>query len=402
MILVFSWNSADTCLIYFICHWIHRLIYGRSYERCAGVYIIRLLFALPGFHAQDRGAEVALLAVANELARAGDQVTVMGSGNPRPDTAYKFIKVGAIDRTFFEKFPRFPPLRSETTWEDATFAAALLTHYSPQNYDAVITCNFPFTHWALRRPCMDEKPLQIYVTQNGDWPARSNGAEFRFFRCDGLVCTNPDYQAQNQARWDTALIPNGIYLERYAGVQPDRKAFGLPENVPIVLMVSALIESKRVKAGIEAVAKLDGVHLVVAGDGPMRAEVDALAKRHLPGRFNRLTLSAAQMPQLYASADAFLHMSLFESFGNVFVEAMASGLPIVGHDTSRLRWIVGDRNTLCDTEDSEALTAALQSALKVGRAEPDPRSSEFAWSSIAMRYRAFIVELLGRRKAEER
>ena len=355
---------------------------------------------MPGFHAQDRGAEVALLAVANELARAGDQVTVMGSGAPRPDVAYNFVHVGAIDRTSFEKFPRVPPFRSETAWEDATFAAALLTRYSPKDYDAVVTCNFPFTHWALRRPATGKTPLQIFVTQNGDWPAQSDKAEFRFFRCDGLVCTNPDYEAHNRARWNTALIPNGIYLERYAGVRAERKAFGLPENVPVVLMVSAFIESKRVQAGIEAVAKLDGVHLVVAGDGPLRAEVDALANRHLPDRFTRLTLSAADMPQLYASADAFLHMSLFESFGNVFVEAMASGLPIVGHDTSRLRWIVGDRDTLCDTEDSEAVAAALHRALKVSRTEADPRSSEFAWSSIATRYRAFITELLGRREGE--
>ena len=359
---------------------------------------MRLLFALPGFHAQDRGAEVALLAVANELALGGDQITVMGSGQPRDDVAYKFIHVGAVDRTFFERFPRFPPLRSETAWEDATFAAAMTMRYSPGDYDAVITCNFPFTHLALRRPSSGKRPLQLYVTQNGDWPAQSDKAEFRFFRCDGLVCTNPDYEAQNKARWNTALIPNGIYLERYAAVQPDRKALGLPENVPLVLMVSAFIESKRVQAGIEAVAKLDGVHLVVAGDGPLRMEVDALAERIMSGRFTRLTLKATQMPQLYASADAFLHMSLFESFGNVFVEAMASGLPIVGHDTSRLRWIVGDRNTLCDTQDNEALAAALRLALQVGRTESDPRSSEFSWSSIAKRYRTFITQLLERQR----
>jgi glycosyltransferase involved in cell wall biosynthesis len=355
---------------------------------------MRLLFALPGFHKEERGAEIALLAVANELALGGDDVTVMGSGEARTGTAYTFQHIGAVNRTRFEKFPRIAPFRSETVWEDATFAAAMLPRYRPSDYDIVVTCNFPFTHWALRRPGTGAKPLQIYVTQNGDWPAQSDAAEFRFFRCDGLVCTNPDYQAQNRDRWITDLIPNGIHLNRYADVCPSRKEFGLPENKAIILMVSAMIESKRVKAGIEAVAQIEDAHLVVAGDGPLRAEVDALAALKLPGRFTRLTTSASQIPKLYASADAFLHMSLFESFGNVFVEAMASGLPIVGHDTARLRWIVGDRDTLCDTQDIEAVTAKLKTALQTGRTVADPKAADFAWNNIAQRYRTFFSMLL--------
>ena len=359
---------------------------------------MRMLFALPGFHAQDRGAEVALLSVARELARGGDDVTVMGGGPERSGEPYRFVHVPMVDRTKFEKAPQFPPFRSDVMWEDATFGASMLAKYSPRDFDVATTCNFPFTHLALRRPTFGQKPLQIFVTQNGDWAARSNKAEFRLFRCDGLVCTNPDYQEANKDRWPTALIPNGIVTERYDGVAPDRAGLGLPEGVPIVLMVSAFIDTKRVADGIRAVAKLPDAHLIVAGDGPLRADVDALAAQLLPGRFKRLTLTAPDMPRLYASADAFLHMSLLESFGNVFVEAMASGLPIVGHDTPRLRWIVGDRDTLCDTEDLDAVADALRRALAAGRGAQDPRAADFGWPSIAGRYRAFIAELLERRK----
>lgn len=359
---------------------------------------MRVLFALPGFHAQDRGAEVALLAVARELARGGDAVTVMGSGPARAGEPYHYVRAAAVDRTRFEGWPRSPVFRSETAWEDATFAASLLRVYRPGDFDAAITCNFPFSHWALRRPAA-KPPVQIFVTQNGDWAARSGKAEFRWFRCDGLVCTNPDYQAANRNRWPTALIPNGIDPARYHGIPPDRAGLGLPGGVPIVLMVSALIETKRVAAGVRAVAGMPQAHLVVAGDGPLRGKVDALAASLLPGRFTRLTLTAPDMPRLYASADAFLHMSLLESFGNVFVEAMASGLPIVGHDTPRLRWIVGNRDTLCDTEHLPAVTEALGRALTIGRGPPDPRAAEFSWGAIAARYRAFIADLLARREA---
>ena len=87
---------------------------------------MKLLFALPGFHRYDRGAEVALLSVASELARAEDEITVLGSGEPRPQAPYVYHSLPSIRREWFEAFPKFPPLRSETAWEDATFAANLV------------------------------------------------------------------------------------------------------------------------------------------------------------------------------------------------------------------------------------------------------------------------------------
>ena len=159
-------------------------------------------------------------------------------------------------------------------------------------------------------------------------------------------------------------------------------------------MVSALIESKRVLEGIRTVARHPDAHLVVAGDGPLRAEAEALAATLLPRRYTRLTLGAARMPLLYRAADAFLHLSLLESFGNVFVEAMASGLPVVGHDTSRLRWIVGDGEPLCDTLNPASLDDALARALVSGRGGMPKAIERFSWATIASDYRRFIRELL--------
>ncbi|PKQ00865.1 MAG: glycosyltransferase family 1 protein [Alphaproteobacteria bacterium HGW-Alphaproteobacteria-13] len=360
---------------------------------------MKLLFALPGFHRYDRGAEVALLSVADALAREGESVTVMGSGEERPEAAYRFRSLPSIRRERFEHFPTFPPLRSETAWEDASFVPGLLAAYRPGDYDAVITCSFPFTHWALRRPSR-AKPLQIFVTQNGDWPAYASNSEYRAFGCDGLVCTNPDYLERNRARWTCALIPNGVDLARFHPGAAERARFGLPEDRPVILMVSAFIDTKRVLDGIRAVARLDDAYLVVAGDGPLRDEGEALARELLPDRFKRLSLAAADMPALYRSADAFLHMSLLESFGNVFIEAWASGLPVVGHDSERLRWILGEETQcLCDTEDPAALDDRLRAALARGRTQSGrvPGVERYSWPAIAGQYRDFIADLLARR-----
>lgn len=355
---------------------------------------MKLLFALPGFHKYDRGAEVALLAVADELAAAGEDVTVVGSGQARPGMNYAFRHVGSIARERFERFPSLPALRSETNWEDMTFAANLLRKVDLHEYDATVTCSFPFTHWALRRHGK-KGPRHFFVTQNGDWPAVSDKSEFRHFDCDGLFCTNPDYFENNRARWNCVLVPNGADLGRFRPAPSTRAEFDLPEDKKIVLMVSAMIETKRVADAVRAMAEVEDVFLVVAGDGPLRGEVEALAKTLLPGRFRRITLPAAKMPELYNCADVFLHMSLLESFGNVFVEAMATGLPIVGHDTERLRWIVGDGEFLADTENRGQLVAQIRSALGAGDRPMNPNLERFSWSAIAETYRQFISRTLG-------
>lgn len=356
---------------------------------------MRLLFALPGFHRFDRGAETALLALAEACARSGDEVTVMGSGDERPAAPYRFVHIPSIRRERFERFPSFPPLRSDTNWEEASFAPGLARRYRPGDYDVTVTCSYPFTNLLLRRAGRGgSRPRHVFVTQNGDWAARNRGSEYRWFGCDGLVCTNPDYLERNRDRWRCALIPNGVDTTRFSPGPSERARFGLPEGVKLVLMVSALIPSKRVAEGVRAVAALPDTHLVVAGDGVLRDDVRELAAEILPGRYTRLSIAADDMPRLYRSADAFLHMSLVESFGNVFIEAMACGLPIVAHDTSRLRWIVGDDERLVDTEQAGTVSAALAEALAAGGSSDAGRAERFSWANVAAQYRSFFAELI--------
>lgn len=360
---------------------------------------MRLLFALSGFHRYDRGAETALLSVAAELARTGDDVTVAGSGAARSGTAYRFVPVPAVGRERFERIPAMPFFRNETQWEDATFALRLGRAVDVASFDAAITCAYPYTSWTLRRFGRTPRPAHIFVTQNGDWPAQADNLEFRHFSCDGLVCTNPQYFERNRHRWNSKLIPNGIDLGLFRPGHASRSTFGLPENRTIILMVSAFIDSKRVLDGIRASAAIDDAMLVVAGDGPLRAEADGLADRLMPGRYRRLSLSAAQMPDLYRAADVFLHLSQVESFGNVYLEAAATGLPVVAHDSGLTRWIMDDAPFLCDTDDLSQVTDRLRAAIDAGQQTTGGELQRFTWPAIAADYRRFIADILERRVA---
>jgi glycosyltransferase involved in cell wall biosynthesis len=364
---------------------------------------MKIAFALPGLHRIDRGAEIAFMSIADELALRGHDVTLFGSGEVRPGKAYRFVHVGCIRRENFERWPKLPMFRDETAYEELTFAAALLTKFLPGNYDIVGGCSYPFLNWLLRRPVLSgPRPRYVFVTQNGDHPATAGNSEYKFFGCDGIVCINPDFLARNKDHWNAVLIPNGVKSSVFKNSVGDRKGLGLPENKKIALMVSALIASKRVDKAIEAVARIEDLHLVVAGDGPEREKIALLAAQLLPGRFTRVTLAPGDMPRLYHSADVFLHMSQAEAFGNVFVEALACGRPVVAHDIPRHRWVVGDTGFFADTESVDATASALHLALASGSGERQKRINwvdRYDWKLVADQYETFFASLLAGRKA---
>ena len=104
------------------------------------------------------------------------------------------------------------------------------------------------------------------------------------------------------------------------------------------------------------------------------------------------------MPNLYRCADVFLHMSRGEPFGIVYLEALATGLPIVAHDARTTRWIVEDSEGLVDTTDAGAVADALGRALERGSAaEVADRCSlierRFTWDRIAEQYADFAWQV---------
>jgi glycosyltransferase involved in cell wall biosynthesis len=298
--------------------------------------------------------------------------------------------------------PKFPLLRSHYAYEELTFAASLPFVYRRDDADLTVTCSYPFTNWFLRSIVLGRsRPAHIFVTQNGDWPAYKREREFRFFSCEGLICTNPLYFERNRDRWRSALIPNGVDIDRFRRGASDRAGFGLPVDRPVVLMVSALVESKRVLEGMRAVSRLPDPFLVVAGDGPLRTDVDRLAAQILPGRFLRGVFPHERMPDLYRCADVFLHPALFESFGNVYVEALCTGLRVVAHDNDLTRWIFDGHGSLVDAASEHALASAVKSALDDGHTGSAERAAfaraKYSWKEIASLYRSFFREVLQRR-----
>ena len=207
--------------------------------------------------------------------------------------------------------------------------------------------------------------------------------------------------ARNSKQWQSRLIPNGVDPAMFFPAPAHRKEFDLPEGVPIALMVSALIESKRVDMGIRAAARVPGLHLVICGQGPERDKILALGRELMPERFHPMELPRHRMPGMYRCADLFLHMSLDEPSANAYIEALATGLPIVTHDRAVTRWTIEKTGVLVDATSITSVAAGIRAAL--GKKSPQELQARrkmvedrFSWRGIAGQYHDFFLEVLSR------
>jgi glycosyltransferase involved in cell wall biosynthesis len=108
-----------------------------------------------------------------------------------------------------------------------------------------------------------------------------------------------------------------------------RREWGAGPHDLVVACVGRLAPEKNLGLLIEAFDAISrvskGAKLVLVGDGPMRAELQA----RCPGAVLAGQRTGADLAAHYASSDLFLFPSLTETFGNVTIEAMASGLPVL-------------------------------------------------------------------------
>lgn len=172
-----------------------------------------------------------------------------------------------------------------------------------------------------------------------------------------------------------AAIPNGIdpselHAAPAAELETLRGRFAQPNEL-LVLLVGRLVYEKGFHLALDALAPLarrTGLRFVVAGTGTAEAELKAQAQRlGLTARGSFLGWVGDDMlHSLYRVANLCIVPSIYEPFGLVALEAMASGCLCVVADTGGLREVVpGDESVglRFPTRDAEALGAIVERAL---------------------------------------
>ncbi|HZG09589.1 MAG TPA: glycosyltransferase [Allosphingosinicella sp.] len=132
----------------------------------------------------------------------------------------------------------------------------------------------------------------------------------------------------------------GIDLDRFRPVDRAAAKAALGVDGPLLVTAGALIPLKGQALLLEALHELPGVTLILAGDGPERARLEALAAplgervRFLGNRPHD------ELPALLAAADAMVLPSEREGLANVWVEALACGTPLVISDVGGAREVL--------------------------------------------------------------
>jgi glycosyltransferase involved in cell wall biosynthesis len=172
-----------------------------------------------------------------------------------------------------------------------------------------------------------------------------------------------------------AVIPNGVPAARCPVPGPDERAtarrrFGLPADGRVVGYLGSLTAEKCVGAAVAAVADLDGVRLLVAGEGPERPALARAAAA--AGVADRVTFAGPVVgaAPVLAAVDAVVLPSRTEGMPGALIEAGLAGLPAVATAVGGVGEIVVDGQTgaLVPPGDAAALAAGLRRALADGDA----------------------------------
>ncbi|WP_432100194.1 glycosyltransferase family 4 protein [Streptomyces sp. WAC 04229] len=200
------------------------------------------------------------------------------------------------------------------------------------------------------------------------------------------------------------LWPRGVDTVRF---RPDRRDEELrrglaPNGELIVGYVGRLAPEKQVEL-LSGVCALEGVRVVVVGDGPSRPGLE----QALPGAVFLGRRTGEELARVFASLDVFVHTGPFETFCQTVQEAMASGVPVVApaaggpldlvaHGSTGLLVPPRDPAAVRDAVWSLSADPALRAAYgAAGRAKVEGRT----WAAVGDRLIGYYRDVLASRRA---
>jgi len=186
-----------------------------------------------------------------------------------------------------------------------------------------------------------------------------------------------------------------------------RATWGAGEDDTVALYVGRLAPEKNLPLAMrafEAMARHEdslgrNFQAVLVGDGPLRAELKVAAGHcHFAGMRTGEDLAVH-----FASADVFIFPSTTETFGNVIIEAMASGLVTVAYNYAAARLhLQHQANGLSATMNDEpeflapCIDALDRARWPEWRREARLAASRLLWSAVVTRFESDLLQILGR------
>ena len=184
--------------------------------------------------------------------------------------------------------------------------------------------------------------------------------------CDATLTPSPDLRRElGQQRFERLhVVGRGVDTQRFDPARRSaslRAQWGVSDTDTVILCVGRLAPEKNLSLLVEAYDSLRQQHaacrLVLVGDGPQRAALQARCPTAVFAGMRR----GDDLATYFASADLFAFPSLTETFGNVVLEALASGLPVVAFDYAAAAQLLADQSAgrLVPLHDAERFRQAV-------------------------------------------
>ncbi|HEX9806114.1 MAG TPA: glycosyltransferase [Alteraurantiacibacter sp.] len=179
----------------------------------------------------------------------------------------------------------------------------------------------------------------------------------------------------------------------------DTLGIALPGGAPLISTIGGLVPHKGQSLAIRALAQIPHAHLAIAGTGPEREALGALARRlKLRDRVHFLgSVDHDVMPLLLSASQAMVLPSEREGLANAWVEALACGTPVVIPDIGGAREVVtGPDAGRIAPREPEAIAAAIRELLA---SPPDPQAvathaARFSWKENAAQLAEYYERLV--------
>lgn len=197
------------------------------------------------------------------------------------------------------------------------------------------------------------------------------GAAWRYLRCfhnatAATFCPAPSIRTQliEKGFERVEIWSRGVNSAHFHPGKRDseiRRRLGIPENAIALACCGRLAAEKNIETLLAAFRQLPStlpVHLLLIGDGPLRPKLEASG---MPRVIFTGYRRGEELARTYASADLFVFPSLSDTFGNVLLEAMASGLPAIAFDVPGPRDVIrhGETGLLVGAIGAESLAVAM-------------------------------------------
>jgi len=247
------------------------------------------------------------------------------------------------------------------------------------------------------------------------WLSKPVAAYLRYFhnRADCTLVPTIDLQQElSHAKYrDVLVVSRGVDAELFHPKKRSdelRRAWGATDETPVAIVVSRIAAEKNLPVAIHAFEQMRAsrpdAKLVMVGDGPARA---ALQKQHPQVIFTGMR-TGEDLAAHYASGDIFLYPSLTETYGNVTVEAMASGLATIAYDYAAARQhIRHEKNGLLAAfDDTAAFTAQaaglVDDAARIGRLRIRARQTAelLAWDHIMAEMETALLDVARKERSQ--